>query len=231
MHEIVQVTAKRGSCDLAYRKSFSSTEEFELNFLQEKYRKGGIPFSVEITSNCGIARQRKEAILKLSGIMEADKIKFYQELAVCSPAQLKKASKVNEGESRRKSIPRLSYKIKESGCKSKPDINKTKRYSEPKSSQTKSNQRKSNPPKPEQQKSNPSKSDPPKLNRQKSSQTNSISDNGSFYFRQWCYLPHDEDVVLKLFTWTPFISDSGAFNFRCDYRYSMVKCCVLFNNS
>lgn len=59
MHEIVQVTANRGSYDLKFKTSFTSGEEFDLNFLQEKYRKGGIPCPKEKANDCGIVVERK----------------------------------------------------------------------------------------------------------------------------------------------------------------------------
>lgn len=82
MHEIVQVTAVRGSYTLKCKKSFSSTEEFDIDFLQQKYKIGGIPSPTAETNVCGIPEERKNSIIKLGSIMPADKMEFWQNMAV-----------------------------------------------------------------------------------------------------------------------------------------------------
>lgn len=115
MHEIVQVTATRRSYNLTYKKSFTSADEFTLNFLQEKIRTNGIPCPEQLKSDCGIPKQRKENILKLSGILRDEKIQFYRDLHVIDTATQKKALKAEGNEiEQRKSIPRRNQKSTES---------------------------------------------------------------------------------------------------------------------
>lgn len=122
MHDIIQVTATRGSLDLKYKKSFSSTEEFTLNFLQEKFRKCGIPCPEQVTNDCGISKERKENILKLNGILKADKIQFYRDLAVAQPIKSKAVAESKQ----RKSIPRQGRKVNETSKKPNTKKNEQK---------------------------------------------------------------------------------------------------------
>ncbi|XP_037038548.1 uncharacterized protein LOC119076034 [Bradysia coprophila] len=106
MHEMVQVTAERGSFTLKCKKSFSSMEEIDLDFLQKKYAKGEIPAPPAETSVCGIHEERKKSILKLCSIFPTEKMEFWQNLAVNKASS---KSIVSDGSvTQRKKVPRLS---------------------------------------------------------------------------------------------------------------------------
>lgn len=102
LHEIVQVTAIRGSYDLHCKKSFSSSEVFCLDFLQKKFKKNGIPSPLKATANCGVPAERKNGILKLCSIMEVDKMEFWQNLTVTRTTNHAAKPKASKGNQRKK---------------------------------------------------------------------------------------------------------------------------------
>lgn len=123
MYEIVQVTAVRGSYILKCKKSFSSTEEFDIDFLQQKYKISGIPSPTAETTVCGIPEDRKNSIMKLGSIMPADKMEFWQNMAVSHKIPKKQSSKtevVVDTLAQRKKIPR-QRRYKKEGTEAQSD--------------------------------------------------------------------------------------------------------------
>lgn len=118
MHEIVQVTAVRGSSTLKCKKSFTSMEEFDIDFLQKKY-KDDIPIPMRETTVCGIHEERKKSILKLCSIMSADKIEFWQNLVVSKQSTKRKCSKSSLAE--RKKVPKQRRQAEETETQSKKE--------------------------------------------------------------------------------------------------------------
>lgn len=121
LHEVVQVTAIRGSYDLHCKKSFSSTEEICLDFLQEKFMRNGIPSPVKATANRGVPSERKNCILKLCAIMEVDKMDFWRNLTVTQITSNSSKPETSKGNQRKK-IQRPA--TKKSGMK-KTEVKKT----------------------------------------------------------------------------------------------------------
>ncbi len=82
MKDIVYVRAKRGKKTLVYKTGYNSSEEFELDFLQFKAMKNGIPAPQIKTNYRGIAKSRKENIIrKLGPLMPDNRLSF---LGKCS---------------------------------------------------------------------------------------------------------------------------------------------------
>lgn len=80
--DMVYVRADRGSLTLKYRTEYSSSaEEFNLDFLQAKYMKSGVPLPPKKTDFRGITKERKEKLIKRLGkLMPDDKLEFWKTL-------------------------------------------------------------------------------------------------------------------------------------------------------
>lgn len=81
--DMVYVRADRGSLTLKYRKEYStSADEFNLDFLQAKFSKSGVPLPPKKSEYRGISKERKEKLIKnLGKLMPDHKLEFWETLA------------------------------------------------------------------------------------------------------------------------------------------------------
>lgn len=82
LHNIVQITCSRGKNTIMYKTEFSGPD-IELNFLNAKSFKSGIPEPTVKTECRGVTLERKQNLLhKLRPILPENRIPFWENLAV-----------------------------------------------------------------------------------------------------------------------------------------------------
>lgn len=81
MKDIVYVRAERGKNTLVYKTGYNSSEEFELDYLQLKAIKNGIPVPQTKTNYRGITEARKDNIIqKIGPLMPENRLSFWENI-------------------------------------------------------------------------------------------------------------------------------------------------------